>query len=483
MDAITKVNSESLQDCNQPSSSKVVQYAFHVVRPKKVPPPSPHFLSSIDLCYSKPEFSTLVLFFKDCFSPSTGAKSLVDSLRSSLSKVLVFYPVLAGRLRVNESGRIEVNMNGQGVHFVESKVDSSFQDWQDIRQCPLDIDLSLDTGVVNPSDVPLIKFHLTQFHCGSIAIAVHFLHIVLDGSSLYNFLNAWAKVHRGSTLFCESFGRERALLARDPPKVDAPVPFIIDAAARDKQIDPSNITPCNLVTLRMEQAAIDACKREAQTGAFAYNGGKATGFEAVLSLLWSSILRAQGVPQHLDTAILFSINLRGQKLAVVPQNYFGNAVANCQVHASRAGDIVASDLSYAAHLIHKAKISCNRASVQSMLDWLELNSAHLHKELHWRRGIMSTTMTNFHMYGLDFGWRGGALSQLCFLPSKVPPHMPFVAMLPSPRPKSIEIVIGLHHQDREVLLQDHLFTRYFSASEIKLWTGDRIRRALRRVPK
>ncbi|XP_024541456.1 shikimate O-hydroxycinnamoyltransferase-like [Selaginella moellendorffii] len=202
-------------------------------------------------------------------------------------------------------------------------------------------------------------------------------------------------------------------------------------------------------------------------------------------MLWSSMLRAQGVPHYLDTSLSFPVNLRGPKLALVPQNYFGNAIAICQVHAPRAGDIVASDLSYAANLIHKAKTSCNGASVQSMLDWLELNPAHHHnQELHWRRGITSTTITNFPMYGIDFGWRGGTLSQLSFLPSKVPPYMPSVCgMLPSPRPKSIEIVIGLHHQGREVLLQDHLFTRYFSASEIKLWTGESICRALRRVPK
>ncbi|XP_024541275.1 13-hydroxylupanine O-tigloyltransferase [Selaginella moellendorffii] len=154
MDAI---HSESLHDCNQLSSSRVVQSAFHVIRPQHVLPPSPHFLSNLDLCYSKPEFCALVLFFRDCFVPATGAKSFLDRLRSSLSKVLVFYPVLAGRLRESGSGRLEVNMNGQGVHFVESKVDASFQDWQDIRQCPLDIDLSLDTAVVNPSDVPPLQ--------------------------------------------------------------------------------------------------------------------------------------------------------------------------------------------------------------------------------------------------------------------------------------------------------------------------------------
>ena len=52
-------------------------------------------------------------------------------LKEALSKALVhFYPI-AGRLKINEDGRIEIERNGKGVLFIEAETDAVLDDLGD----------------------------------------------------------------------------------------------------------------------------------------------------------------------------------------------------------------------------------------------------------------------------------------------------------------------------------------------------------------
>ncbi|KAL0004554.1 hypothetical protein SO802_012115 [Lithocarpus litseifolius] len=58
---------------------------------------------------------------------------LLDSqvLKEALSKALVLFYTIAGRLKRDEDGRLEIDCNGQGVLFVEAHTNSLIDDFSD----------------------------------------------------------------------------------------------------------------------------------------------------------------------------------------------------------------------------------------------------------------------------------------------------------------------------------------------------------------
>lgn len=57
---------------------------------------------------------------------SSSSDDFFDStvLKDGLSKSLVYYYPIAGRLKRNESGRAEINCTGEGATFIEAETDS-----------------------------------------------------------------------------------------------------------------------------------------------------------------------------------------------------------------------------------------------------------------------------------------------------------------------------------------------------------------------
>ncbi|KAG5530903.1 hypothetical protein RHGRI_025753 [Rhododendron griersonianum] len=79
-----------------------------------------HFLSNIDKCF--PLKITTVY----CYRPTENEgnieeEKLVEVLKSSLSKVLVHYYPLAGRLTTDLEGRLVVDCTDEGAVFVKAK--------------------------------------------------------------------------------------------------------------------------------------------------------------------------------------------------------------------------------------------------------------------------------------------------------------------------------------------------------------------------
>jgi len=96
-----------------------------MVRPGGETPKHRLWNSSLDLVVTR--FHTPSVYF---YRP-TGAPNFFDAsvLKEALSKVLVpFYP-MAGRLKLDEEGRIEIDCNAEGVLFVEAETGSVLDDF------------------------------------------------------------------------------------------------------------------------------------------------------------------------------------------------------------------------------------------------------------------------------------------------------------------------------------------------------------------
>lgn len=93
-----------------------------LVPPAQVLPVERLWISNMDLMHVRNYRHTVYLY-----KPNGSSSNFFEAkvLKESLSKALVpFYPV-AGRLAKDENGRIEINCNGDGVLFVEAETEST----------------------------------------------------------------------------------------------------------------------------------------------------------------------------------------------------------------------------------------------------------------------------------------------------------------------------------------------------------------------
>ncbi|XP_057816502.1 tabersonine-19-hydroxy-O-acetyltransferase-like [Cryptomeria japonica] len=85
------------------------------------------FLSNLDLFWLQTSKPQRLLFYR--VLPANEYSSIVDSLKKSLSSVLVHFYPFAGQLVIGEiSGRPEIDCNDGGVEFVEASMDIPFND-------------------------------------------------------------------------------------------------------------------------------------------------------------------------------------------------------------------------------------------------------------------------------------------------------------------------------------------------------------------
>ncbi|KAF5466878.1 hypothetical protein F2P56_016761 [Juglans regia] len=173
--------------------------------------------SNVDLVVMR--FHTPSIYF---YRPTTsGASNFFDArvLKNALSKALVpFYP-MAGRLKLDGNGRIEIDCNAEGVLFVEAEISTVLDDLGDfaptleLRQLIPAVDYS--KGI---DSYPLLYAQVTYFKCGGVSLGIGIHHIVADGFSGLHFVNTWSDMARGLDLSLPPFIDRTLLRARDPPK-------------------------------------------------------------------------------------------------------------------------------------------------------------------------------------------------------------------------------------------------------------------------
>ncbi|KAD2394244.1 hypothetical protein E3N88_41221 [Mikania micrantha] len=121
-------------DSNPKMKMNITITKSSIIPPSKTISESPKQLwtSNLDLVVGRIHILT-VYFYRpngssNFFDPNAMKKALADVLVS-------FYP-MAGRLGRDESGRIVINCNGEGVLFVEAESDSSLDDFGEFTPSP-----------------------------------------------------------------------------------------------------------------------------------------------------------------------------------------------------------------------------------------------------------------------------------------------------------------------------------------------------------
>lgn len=146
---------------------------------------------------------------------ATITKTLVDSL----SRVLIhFYPI-AGRLQWIGGSRLQLHCNSKGVQFIEAESESKLDDLGDFSLTPEVEHLIPAVDYSTPiTELPLLLVQLTRFSCGGISLSLMISHAVVDGQSALHFISEWARIARGDTVGEPPFLDRKLLRAGEPPK-------------------------------------------------------------------------------------------------------------------------------------------------------------------------------------------------------------------------------------------------------------------------
>ncbi|KAF5193040.1 Hydroxycinnamoyl CoA shikimate/quinate hydroxycinnamoyl transferase, partial [Thalictrum thalictroides] len=164
------------------------------VKPNELTPDVKLWLSESDQIKPYTHAPTFYIYLPQNIAIS----SPFETLKRSLSHVLVPYYPLAGRLNSIGGGRFVLNCNGLGAEIFEAESQSEIKDLGDF--CP-----TLETKKLLPyvdytkdiSELPLLLVQLTRFKCGGISIGVAISHIVVDGKGALGFISSWANFARG----------------------------------------------------------------------------------------------------------------------------------------------------------------------------------------------------------------------------------------------------------------------------------------------
>ncbi|KAI3936520.1 hypothetical protein MKW92_005009 [Papaver armeniacum] len=355
-----------------------------------------YFLSNLDQIVPF-TFST-VYYFK-----SSSSESLVETIKDSFAKILVYYYPFAGRLKISEDGKLVINCTGEGGVFVEAEVDCNMDEIGDFESTntktlsKLVYDIFDDEEIVydirqakSILDVPPLSVQVTKFKCGGFVFGLSVNHCMLDGISLVQFLNSWGEIARGlpvSTLIylhCHV----TLLKARNPAKVEfthneyAEIEDISkDTANLGKEEEPSFksfiFDPVKLKQLKtkaMEDGVLQTCST----------------FEALTAYIWRA--RCQALKLHPDqiAKLYFAVDGRDRIDPPLPKGYFGNG-AMFMSTLCPAGKLLESPMSFTIQLI--------RNSIKSVTDSYIRSSIDCYEETRTRASLSSTFLVKPFSFG------------------------------------------------------------------------------------
>ncbi|KAF2296874.1 hypothetical protein GH714_010726 [Hevea brasiliensis] len=122
-------------------------------------------------------------------------------IKDAISNVLVQYYPLAGKLKRNSDGRLNITCSGDGVPFLEATANCQLSSLHYLDG--IDVDIAKQFVFDFPSKIesgyyPLV-FQVTKFSCGGFTIGMGLSHSVCDGFGASQFFRAMAEFASGKT--------------------------------------------------------------------------------------------------------------------------------------------------------------------------------------------------------------------------------------------------------------------------------------------
>ncbi|KAK7337589.1 hypothetical protein VNO77_18171 [Canavalia gladiata] len=248
-------------------------------------------------------------------------------IREALSKALVPYYPLAGRLTESKPGCLQIQCSGDGVWYVEASTDctlNSVNFFDDVHSIPYDDLLPDDIPEIQRIQ-PLVQMQVTQFGCGGFVIGLIFCHSICDGLGAAQFLNAVGELARG----IEKLSIQPVWQRDFFPSPETPQ----EGVFLSKLPPPPPQTPhCKLehANFDMPMDHINSLKREFQQT----TGRNCSTFEIVAAACWRSRTNAIELEPNTQLKLVFFANCRHLVDPPLPNAFYGNCFFPVTITAS-----------------------------------------------------------------------------------------------------------------------------------------------------
>ncbi|MGV9856624.1 acyltransferase [Streptomyces sp. NPDC003442] len=261
-----------------------------------------------------------------------------EALRASLSRTLLHFPMVSGRMKKDPDGRLSVLCDDSGVRFIETHASVPMPDHGPHHTAKKGINRYLSH--VNPlqvvdHDTPLFTVKLTHMKGGGSVLGVTMNHAVADGSAYMRFLESWSREHRG--LEYTGPGHDRSVIdaLAAPVAQDAPSdnPHFTVTRRGGKSVFVSRVIlgsiakTTTMVTTRFTAAELATMKDAAMADLAGTERWISTN-DALTAHLWKVLGALRARPDTSEERLGLLADFRTSAGAAVPDDYWGNTVTN-----------------------------------------------------------------------------------------------------------------------------------------------------------
>ncbi|KAK6274089.1 hypothetical protein POUND7_011172 [Theobroma cacao] len=435
-----------------------------LVRPAKETPKESHWVSNLDMV-ATPYYVPLVYFYKP--NGSSGFfKGQV--LKEALSKTLVpFYP-MAGRLGSDENGRFEIICNAEGVLWVEAETTCAVDDLGNfapslkLRQLVPTVDYSKDTF-----SHPLFMAQVTAFKCGAVSLGIGIHHTLVDGTAFLHFINSWSEIARGLPLIRVAPLVDRTLLrARVQPtprfhhaEYDPPPPLntsmsIFNSHPKPK---PSSVSVFKITLNQLNTLKAMSFKNE--------NSTKYSTYTILAAHIWRCACKARGLLDDQPTKLYVPTNGRPRLHPPLPSAYLGN-VTFMASSISLSGNLQSEPFMNTIERIHGTLKRVDNEYLRSALDYLEKlpDVTTARREAHTAQcpNLSIINWMRLPVHDANFGWG----RPIYMGPANVV-HEGKIYLLPSPTDDGSLSLVACLEASHMKPFQKHLYEGLMSFDKIR----------------
>ncbi|XP_058768646.1 hydroxycinnamoyl-CoA:piscidic acid hydroxycinnamoyltransferase-like [Vicia villosa] len=395
--------------------------ASYTVTPNEATPNGYLWLSDLDQVV-RLSHTPLVFIYK----PKQNQKNrIIETLKNSLSKVLVYYYPIAGRYCYTKGGRVELNLNAKGAVLTEAETSKTVDEYGDFSPSDSTKELIPKIDYGQPmEEIPLLVVQVTRFSNKDesfvFAIGVAYSHPLSDGAGFSNFLNSWAKKARGETLNSNEIPfLDRKLLKFLHTPLEPlfehielkPPPLILGRS--DANIERKKSITAELLKLTAEE--VEKLKKKANEFGIPKGSRPYSSFEAISAHIWKSASKARDLEENQQSVVRFNVEIRNRISPNLSKNYYGNALIQTSAKGF-TGEITSKPLSYVAMKIREANELITNEYIRSQIDVIRgfehlddarrlfIGGEGKNATYFGNPNLRITSWLNFPAYKVDFGW-------------------------------------------------------------------------------
>ncbi|KAF3781780.1 putative acetyltransferase [Nymphaea thermarum] len=219
------------------------------------------------------------------------------------------------------------------------------------------------TGALNHDghSLPLLAVQITELNDGMF-IGCSFNHSIVDGESLWHFINCWSELSRGSRQISRPPLMDRAFLSKEP------IRFIPSEEAIRVNKWPAHGLSSRV--FRFSQKAMASLKAKANQQC-KLEKGEISSLQALSTLIWRAVTRARKAAPGQMTICLMVVGNRQRWDPPMSPESFGNYVTAAYTRAP-AGEQLSRDLGSAARALHETVSRLTSEGARAFVEaWVE----------------------------------------------------------------------------------------------------------------